>query len=398
MTGSHLRSDDPVVDRSVGRATVVVVVVLALLAGLALGVGLQVLVLDDGDPGVTAGAASATAPGSDPGPMPVRPPAVAVALVPARPEPEPDPDPIVLAFVGDINAERSLGTRLETDPGGFVGPFADVLRTADLTVGNLEAAVATAGTPLDKEFTFRAPPGILDALRAGGVDVLSAANNHGMDFGPSGLEETIAAKRALPDGSLIGVGADEDEAYAPYVADVGGHRVAVIAATQVIDDQFISSWTATDDQAGLASAKRVDRLVEEVRSVRADVDTVVVYLHWGTETETCPNPQQRELSAALVEAGADVIVGGHAHRVQGAGMSGDALVAYGLGNFLFGTVSEESATTGALLVEIDGREVLGYEWRPGRIVDRVPQPLDGDAAVAALAEWHGLRECAGLAP
>lgn len=392
MTGSHLRSDDPVVDRRVGRAAVVVAVVLALLAGLVLGVALQVLVLDDDDPEVTTQASSSTSQPSEPDPIPVRSPAAAAPVT------TPDPGPVVLAFVGDINAERSLGTRLEEDPEGFVGPFAEVLRGADLTVGNLEAAVAVGGTPLDKQFTFRVPPSILDALRAGGIDVLSAANNHGMDFGSSGLEETLAAKRALPDGSLIGVGADEDEAYAPYVADVGGHRVAIIAATQVIDGQYIASWTATDDQGGLASAKRVDRLVEEVRSVRAAVDTLVVYLHWGTETETCPNPQQRELSAALVEAGADVVVGGHSHRIQGAGMSNGAVVGYGLGNFLFGTVSEESAKTGALLVEIDGREVLGYEWRPGRIVDRVPQLLEGDAAVAALEEWNGLRECTGLAP
>lgn len=390
MTGSHLRSDEPVVDRRVGRPVVVVVVVLALLAGLVLGAGLQVLVLeDDDDPEVTTEASLTTQASA---PAPVRTPETAAPVT------APDPGPIVLAFVGDINAERSLGTRLESDLEGFVGPFAEVLRGADLTVGNLEAAVAVGGEPLDKQFTFRAPPGILDALRAGGIDVLSAANNHGLDFGPSGLEETLAAKRALTDGSLIGVGADEHEAYAPYVADVGGHRIAVIAATQVIDGQYIAPWTATDTEGGLASAKRVDRLVEEVRAVRAEVDTLVVYLHWGTETETCPNPQQRELSAALVEAGADVIVGGHAHRAQGAGMLDGAVVGYGLGNFLFGTVSEESAETGALLVEIDGREVLGYEWLPGRIVDGVPQPLEGDAAVAALDEWNGLRECTGLAP
>lgn len=392
MTGSHLRSDDPVDDRRVGRAVVAVVVVLALVAGLALGVAFHELVLDDEDPEVvTRAETSTTQPGAS-DPMPVRPPAAAAPVT------APDPDPIVLAFVGDINAERSLGTRLEVDPEGFVGPYADLLRDADLTVGNLEAAITGGGSPLDKEFTFRAPPGILDALRAGGIDVLSAANNHGMDFGATGLEETLAAKRALPDGSLIGVGANEDEAYAPYIADVGGHRVGVIAATQVIDGQYIESWTATETQGGLASAKRVDRLVEEVRAVRPAVDTLVVYLHWGTETETCPNPQQRELTGALVDAGADVIVGGHAHRVQGAGMSGGALVGYGLGNFLFGTVSEDSAKTGALLVEIDGREVLGYEWRPGRIVDRVPQPLTGDAAVGALEEWNGLRACTGLTP
>ncbi len=388
MAGTHLRSGPRRID-----ARVALVVVVSLLVGLLLGAAFQVLVLEgEDDPEVATEAPVTSDPPARSDPMPVRPVAPAVSVT------APDPGPIVLAFVGDINAERSLGVRLAEAPGDFVGPFAEVLRAADLTVGNLEAAVAVGGAPLDKEFTFRAPPGILDALRAGGIDVFSAANNHGLDFGPSGLEETLLAKRAQPDGSLIGVGADEDEAFAPYVADVGGHRVAVIAATQVIDGQYIDSWTATGTQGGLASAKRVDRLVEEVRAARADADTVVVYLHWGTETEACPNPQQQELARALVDAGADVIVGGHAHRVQGAGRLGGALVGYGLGNFLFGSVSEESAKTGALLVEIDGREVLGYEWRPGRIVDRVPQPLEGEQAAAALDEWNRLRDCTGLTP
>lgn len=308
----------------------------------------------------------------------------------------PDARPITIAFVGDINAERSLATRLQASPDEFVGPFADLLLGADLAVGNLEAAIATGGAPAPKEFTFRAPPDILDALEAGGLDVVSLANNHGVDFGTGGLAETLAAKSARGDGMVIGVGNDDDEAYAPFVADVGGHRVAVVAATQVIGSSFIESWTAREDQAGLASAKDVRRLVEEVEAARAAADTVVVFLHWGVETELCPSPVQQELAESLVAAGADVVVGGHAHRVQGGGMLGEAFVGYGLGNFLFGAVSAESAKTGVLLVTVDDRTIVGYEWRPGRIVDRVPVPLEGDAAAAALAEWHDRRACTNL--
>lgn len=308
----------------------------------------------------------------------------------------PDPGPITLAFVGDINAEGSAADRLAVDPAGFVGPFADVLHGADLAIGNLEAAVTTGGAAADKQFTFRVPPSILDALEAGGIDVVSAANNHGLDYGAAGLSDTLVAKAARADGMLIGIGADEDEAYAPFVIDVAGQTVAVIAATQVIDGEFITSWTAGPDRPGLASAKRVDRLVDEVRTARAVADTVVVYLHWGIETETCPSSVQQELATTLTAAGADVVVGGHAHRVQSGGRLGDAFVGYGLGNFLFGTRSPASEKTGVLLVTVDGREIVGYEWRPGRIVDRVPRPLDGAAAVAAVDEWNSLRSCTNL--
>lgn len=379
MAGAHLR-----VGRRSAR-TVSLVVLTALVVGLALGAGITLLLIDDdatiaadAAPGLPADHGDGTATAG---------PVAAAAL---------DAGPITIAFAGDINVERSLATRLETDPASFVGPFAELLHGADLAIGNLEAALVSGGSPVDKEFVFRAPPAVLDALAAGGFDVISAANNHAMDYGVDGLAESLEVKRSRTDGMVVGIGGDEDEAFAPHLAEVGGHRVAVIAATQVIDADLIRTWTATDDQAGLASAKRVDRLIEEVEAARTDADTVVVYVHWGVETETCPSASQQELAQALTDAGADLVVGTHAHRVQSGGRLGTSFVGYGLGNFLFGAVSEESAKSGVLLVEVDGRDVLGYEWRPGRIADRVPIPLDGDEAAAAVDEWNDLRDCTNL--
>ncbi len=360
--------------------------ILALLVGLAVGGGATLLILaGDDDTPVDAGLGPETKGSQD-----------SAVAVPASEGADDDPGPITIAFAGDINVERDLMTRLENDPTNFVGLFAEALRAADLAIGNLEAALVTGGSALDKEFTFRAPPSVLDALAAGGFDVISAANNHSMDFGVDGLAETLQIKRSRPDGLVIGIGENEDEAYEPYIAEVGGHTVAVIAATQVIDAEFIGDWTATQDQGGVASAKRVDRLVEEVEAARVEADTVIVYLHWGIETETCPSDGQQGLAQDLVDAGADLVVGGHAHRLQGGGRLGPAFVGYGLGNFLFGAVSEASAESGVLLVEVDGREILGYEWRPGRIEERVPIPLEADEAEAAVVEWNTLRECTNL--
>ena len=93
-----------------------------------------------------------------------------------------------------------------------------------------------------------------------------------------------------------------------------------------------------------------------------------------------------------------MIVGGHAHRVQGAGRLGDALVGYGLGNFLWNAQSEESATTGVLEVTVTGRRVDAFRWIPARIESGTPRPLAGDAAAAAVAQWASLRACTGLDP
>jgi len=263
---------------------------------------------------------------------------------------------------------------------------------------NLETAVTERGTAAPKEYTFRAPQSSLVALAAAGVDVASMANNHGLDFGQVGLEDSLVAARAMG-FPVIGIGMDDVEAYRPYRTVVRGQRIAVIGATQVLDSELITAWTASPTQPGLASAKEVARLTAAVAEARADSDTVVVFLHWGTERQTCPNPQQLELSQQLVDAGADVIVGGHAHRVLAGGRLGGAVVHYGLGNFVFyGTGGKPTAESGIFTVTVTGRRVDAYRWHPARIADGVARPLAGDEAVTALADWESRRSCTNLTP
>lgn len=304
---------------------------------------------------------------------------------------------VKLAFAGDTNFEGAIAQRLSVDPVSVFGTSAPVLAGADLAVVNMETAIGVGGSPAPKEYTFQAPPEALEAFRAAGVDVVSAANNHGMDFGLPSLVETLGAERAsgFP---VIGIGRDENEAYAPHVAEVKGQRIAVIAATQVLDASLLDLWTAGPGKPGLASAKRVDRLVAEVQAARGMADTVVVFLHWGIEGQTCPSSTQQELAQQLVAAGADVIVGGHAHRVQGGGRLDNAVVHYGLGNFAFYSASGEGARTGVFEVTVTGRRVDGYKWVPARIVDRQPQMLAGTEAQAASDHWESLRGCTGLTP
>ncbi len=316
---------------------------------------------------------------------------------PTQTTPRPDRKPVVLAFGGDVHFEGVLESKLAADPSGMLDPIEPVFRRADLAVVNLETAVTTGGSPTAKAFTFRTPATAFAALRGGGVDLASMANNHGLDYGVEGLRDSLAAAKRYR-FPVVGIGLNDAQAYRPYRATVKGQRIAVIGATQVLDDELISAWTAGPGKPGLASAKDVARLVRAVRAARTTSDTVVVFLHWGIELEQCPSADQRTLAKALVAAGADVVVGAHAHRLQGAGRLGKALVGYGLGNFVWYGTSELSTQTGVLLVTVDGRRVLSYRWVPARIVDGVPRPLAGSERRNEVSSWRSLRGCTGLKP
>lgn len=303
---------------------------------------------------------------------------------------------VTLAFGGDVHFEGQIRARLQADPSAVFAGVAPLLTAADVAVVNLETAVTTRGTTVPgKQYSFRAPRTAFAALKAGGVDVATMANNHGMDYGRQGLEDSLDASAAggVP---VVGIGRSAEEAYRPFLTEVRGQRIAVLGATQVLDDDVRVAWTATDAQPGLASAKEVGRLTEAVRAARAQADTVVVYLHWGTEGSTCPNQAQPELARALVDAGADVIVGGHAHRLAGAGRLGSAFVAYGLGNFVFYSDAGPGTETGVLTVTVTGRDIDRYTWAPARLVGQLPRPLTGAAAAQASAAWERLRPCTGL--
>lgn len=307
--------------------------------------------------------------------------------------------PVTFAFGGDVHFEAGLRSKLDANPAGMFAPIAPELSTADVTVVNLETAITERGSPEPKQYNFRAPARAFDALHAAGVDVVTMANNHGVDYGPLGLQDTLAAKAAAPVG-VVGVGANATEAYAPWTVEVRGQRIAVIGASDVIDNALIPGWTATDAQGGIASAKGADqtRLLDTVRATRVGADTVVVYLHWGEEGASCPTSRQEELAQALVDAGADIVVGTHAHRVESAGRLGRALVDYGLGNFAFYNESGASGITGVLSVTATGRDVDGYTWKPARIRGGIPQLLTGDAAAPDVAAFDARRGCTNLTP
>ena len=178
------------------------------------------------------------------------------------------------------------------------------------------------------------------------------ANNHSLDFGratlPSTFDATDAAAQTDPPLAVVGIGRDVAEAFRPAHSDVDGTVVATIGATIADTDPTADptgQWAATRTSAGTADAVDPRRLLRTVARADRQADVVVVYVHWGVQGESCPTARQRSLARALVERGADVVVGSHAHRLQGDGHLGDGYVAYGLGNYVWYTPSPDRART-----------------------------------------------------
>jgi len=153
-------------------------------------------------------------------------------------------------------------------------------------------------------------------------------------------------------------------------------------------------------QADLTAAEhdynRQKELVAAIQKARKVNDTVVVFLHWGTEAQQCPNSIQEPLAKALVKAGADIVLGTHAHVQLGAGYLGTAFVDYGLGNLAFYDTAPPETYSGALHITVTGRHIDSFGWRPALIEDGLPIPDSGSAATAARQRWRGLRGCTDL--
>jgi poly-gamma-glutamate capsule biosynthesis protein CapA/YwtB (metallophosphatase superfamily) len=318
------------------------------------------------------------------------PPSSAAPLSSATPDPT---GPLTLAFAGDVHFTGRTAPLL-SKPATAFGPIAPVLESADLAMVNLETAITDRGTPEPKQFHFRAPITAFDAVRAAGVDVVTMANNHVLDYGQVGLADTLDnVKRA--NFPYVGIGHDAAEAFAPLYVTVKGVKIGIVAFSQVHELEY--TWAAKDDRPGVAMALDLARATAAVATARKNADLVLVFNHWGQEGNSCPTSEQKTFAAKLAAAGADLIIGSHAHTLQGSGWMGHTFVAYGMANFVWYGDSF-STDTGVLKLTMDGRKVVRHDFVPAVVSDTgQPIPLKGDAAAKLSQRYDGLRQCAGLA-
>ncbi|NLP34076.1 MAG: CapA family protein [Clostridiales bacterium] len=271
---------------------------------------------------------------------------------------------IVLGFAGDINFDENSKpvARYDREKKGILGGLSEDLvgemNAVDIMMLNNEFAYSTRGTKTpNKSYTFRADPSRVGILNEMGVDIVSLANNHALDYGPDALMDTFAT---LDEAGIDYVGAGENlaRAEAPVYYTIGDKKIAYLASSRVI---FAMNWYATEDSPGMVGTYDPTPLIEAIEKAAQESDYVVVYLHWGVERNEYPEKYQRDFAKKYIDAGADIVVGCHPHVMQGFEFYKGKPIAYSLGNFWFNSAKRE---TGLLKIHLDSEDDIRMQILP----------------------------------
>ena len=261
-----------------------------------------------------------------------------------------------LFFGGDINLdpEYSASERYingdENIKNCFSTTILGLVRDADMfMVGNVFAFTDNAD-PIDKVYTFRTEKKHAQFLDDLGVDVVSLANNHSFDYSVAGYVDTVDA---LDDLGIVSVGAGFNVADAakPYYANINGITVAFTAAMR--SEKYIDTPEASATSAGVMKMYDIEAYANVICEAKANADFVIAYVHWGTENTITLEDEQIEGAKALIDAGADAVIGAHSHTVQPIEIYKGKPIFYSLGD-MFSTEDNKESGLVRLIIDSNG--------------------------------------------
>ena len=259
------------------------------------------------------------------------------------------------------------------DPAWFFENVYDIFSTDDLTIVNMEGTLTDSEERADKEYAFKGDAEYAQVLVEGGVEAASLANNHSSDYGEESYTDTI---EALEEAGISSFGYDE----IAYM-DVQGVSVALIGTYELAE--------------GIGIQEEMEQNIAAAQEAGAQV--IIVYFHWGNETETVPDETQVQLAHAAVDAGADLVVGSHPHVIQGYEEYNGVPIVYSLGNFCFGgnsnpsdydcMIIQQSFTVTGDEVEIGDLTVIPCSVSSSDSINNYqPTPAEGDEEEEILAK------------
>jgi hypothetical protein len=302
-------------------------------------------------------------------------PTVAVARVDGVDPVRDRDDATTLLVTGDVMLTRGV-----PDPAAALAPMRALLRSADLTVGNLESTLSTDGPPQQGGDSFGSTPALVPLLEDAGYDVLSLANNHTGDYGERALVQTVDELR----GSRVrpfGAGADLGRAARPAILRADGTSFAFLGFNAIGETPPAGAGrpgalsVRMPPRTGPLAESDLARVTKAIRTAHRTADVVVVMPHWGTQYTHRPDPVERTVARRLVAAGADLVVGGHPHWVQGVGVVGGVPVLHSLGNFVFDMDFSAETMEGVVLeATFWGSELKAVRLLPYRMDPRTFAP------------------------
>ena len=233
----------------------------------------------------------------------------------------------------------------------------DITQSADVFFLNHEYAISDRGEPLEgKYYTFRAKPERMKLLEQMGTDLVSLANNHVYDYGPEAMLDTTDL---LDEAGIayVGGGRNIDEAERPAYFIVNGMKIGFVAASNAEKTKYTPA--ATEDSPGILEAYDTTEFNRVISQASEECDYLIAYIHWGPEDETQHTEEQTEEGTGFLESGADIVVGGHPHVLEGIGYIDGKPIVYSMGDFWF---HDETTYTGLLNLDItyDGLKEMSF--------------------------------------
>lgn len=276
-----------------------------------------------------------------------------------------NPSTVSLVFAGDIVLDDAAGALIERGGDPFKA-FAPLFKAADIRLGNLECVVATTGSAVDKNFTFRAHPRSLPVLKRH-FDAVALANNHSGDYGREAFAEMLDLLKAQG-LDQFGGGHNLREAHTPLIIERKGLRIALLGYNEFLPRSF-----EADANAPGSAWSEDEQVVADIRAARSvyKADLVIPVMHWGWENESTSSARQRQLARTMIDAGADVIIGGHPHVTQDIEHYRGKPIIYSVGNFVMKETDNANQRLGWVIrLQLDKNGVAGF--------DTVVAQIDGD--------------------
>lgn len=296
-------------------------------------------------------------------------------------------DTVTLLFAGDIlmddhYAVMSTYHNRENDINqAFDQGLLEQMRNADIFMINNEFTFTSRGTPtVNKKFTFRANPGNVSMYEEMGVDIVSVANNHIYDYGEVSLLDTLDTleQAEIP---YVGAGRNLQEAMTPVYYIANGMKIAFVSATQIERNSVPDTKEATQDSAGVLRCMNPHNLLLTIEEAKKNSDYVILYIHWGTESQEAIDWLQEQQAPIYAQAGVDLIIGDHPHCLQKMDSVEGVPVIYSLGNFWFNSRTQNSCV---VKVTLRAGEIESFQFIPCRQSDCRTALLTGQEKTEVL--------------